>query len=545
MDAIELSQYLRFKAGGALIGPPEKQIRGLAFMALRKRGRLLTANWFAGGSLWSLLDDQLEEHPSADLLELCLTDSVRIINPDQLDRELGNRTSGRFGIQVTLPDQVWRYSPTEMIAHNRPLRKFIAAILEERGLSPREFYESGGRIELLGMSQFIAFIAEKKAHRTYRANVVVANDLHGKEIVDDTIGAMGRWFMANMSPDGGLPYKYWPSNGKYSDSDNTIRRFMATIAFNRLGLAEQDPQILRAAERNLRFNLARFYKVEDGLGLIEWDGSVKLGAVALAALAILESPNFDHFAEQYGQLRKTIDLLWQDKGSFRTFYRPADRHDNQNFYPGEELLLIASELERDFDGNVHRKALKSVNYYRVWHRQNRNPAFVPWHVMACAKLYRLVPEDHIARYIFEMSDWLLEHQQWGGDLDPDLWGRFYSPGKPYGPPHASSTGVYMEGMIDAMLLARELDDAGRAAAYEQSIWRGLRSIVQLQYKDDVDAFYVSRKTRVMGAVRTETYNNEIRIDNIQHAMMALLRFREIVAADIGKSSGETIPALSA
>ena len=545
MDASEISQYLRFQSGEVLIGPPERPIRGLVFVGLRNKGRKLSAEWFAGGSLWTLLDSQLKKHPTADLIELCLTESVRNVTPGRLDKELVNRASGRFGVQVTLPDRVWRSSPTEMIAQNRPPQKFVASILEEQRLSPRQFFEEGGKIELLGMSQFIVLVADRKAHQTYRGNVVVADDAQDMDILERTISRMGQWFIANSSSDGRLPYKYWPSNGKYSSADNTIRRFMATIAFNRLGVAEQDSQIEKAAERNLRFNLSRFYDVEDGFGLIEWDGSVKLGGVSLAALAILESSNFGQFKEEYDRLRQTVDHLWQDDGSFRTFYRPSDRNDNQNFYPGEALLLIASELEKEPDEAVLAKALKSVEYYMDWHRQNRNPAFIPWHVMAWTKLYWLTNEDQIAQDIFEMSDWLLDHQQWGDDLDPDLWGRFYSPGKPYGPPHASSTGVFMEGMVDALLLARQRNDADRAAAYEQSIWRGLRSIVQLQYKDDIDAFYVSRKSRVMGAVRTETYNNEIRVDNIQHAMMALLRFREIVKADLGSIKDSTRPAISA
>jgi hypothetical protein len=303
---------------------------------------------------------------------------------------------------------------------------------------------------------------------------------------------------------------------------------MATIALNRLGLDRQDPEILKAARRNLEFNLARFYKVEKGMGLIDWNDSVKLGAVALAALAILESPQAHKFADQYDRLRRTVDALWRQDGSFRTFYRPAERNDNQNFYPGEALLLIASELEKKRNEDVLEKALKCASYYREWYLQDRNPAFIPWHVMACAKLYHMTGDRWLADYIFEMSDWLLDHQQWSGELDPDLWGRFYTPDKPYGPPHASSTGVFMEGMVDAMLLARETGDAGRAEAYETSIWRGARSIAQLQFKDDVDMFYVSKKERVLGGVRTEAYNNEIRVDNIQHALMALLRFQHLV-----------------
>jgi hypothetical protein len=126
-----------------------------------------------------------------------------------------------------------------------------------------------------------------------------------------------------------------------------------------------------------------------------------------------------------------------------------------------------------------------------------------------------------------MNDWLLEHQQWGGVLDPDLWGRFYSPDKPYGPPHASSTGVYLEGLVDALAVASALGDERRSIDYRRAVHRGMRSIAQLQFKDRLDAFYVKKIDAVLGAVRTETYNNEIRVDNIQHPTMALLKFKTL------------------
>jgi hypothetical protein len=33
---------------------------------------------------------------------------------------------------------------------------------------------------------------------------------------------------------------------------------------------------------------------------------------------------------------------------------------------------------------------------------------------------------------------------------------------------------------------------------------------------------------VLGAIRTESYNNELRVDNLQHCAMALLKYRKIL-----------------
>ena len=122
-----------------------------------------------------------------------------------------------------------------------------------------------------------------------------------------------------------------------------------------------------------------------------------------------------------------------------------------------------------------------------------------------------------------MNDWLLPMQQWDG-LAEDLRGRFFDPLRPdFGPPHAASTGAYLEGLADAAELARARNDRGRAAAYRRAIKRGLRSLRQLQFRGPEDAFYVSKRRRVMGALRVEAYDNTIRIDSAAHALAAAVK----------------------
>ena len=114
-------------------------------------------------------------------------------------------------------------------------------------------------------------------------------------------------------------------------------------------------------------------------------------------------------------------------------------------------------------------------------------------------------------------------QQWD-NLPPDLPGRFYNPSRPdYGPPHAASTGVYMEGFADADALDRALGDRAREAAYEQALQRGLRSLQQLQFRDQYDTYYISRKNRALGALRTEAYDNAIQVDSAAHALLATVK----------------------
>lgn len=493
----------------------------------RQSGKRLFSHWFEGASPYRAIETVLAEVPAASVLQLCVTGGMRALDLKNYASVLCNRSRGRFAAQISFNAEILRVSPLETIATNRGLRVWFENFLRARNITDKQFFENGGRLSLLECRQFI--IGRKSdvpVVETYRANELVPAETPVATLCDDVIAGIGRWFMSNLGQDGSLPYKFWPSNGKFSQSDNPIRRFMATIALNRLADHAGSRAMKVGGRLNLEFNLNRFYRAREELGTIEWQGSIKLGAVALAGLAILESPFADQWRAELQALRMTVDRLWQPDGAFHTFLEPAGRNDNQNFYPGEALLFLASILKKEADPELMSRVLRSLWKYRQHFLQNPNPAFVPWHTQTAAVLFNITGDPALRDYVYELTDWLLPHQQWGGDLEPDLWGRFYSPRRPqYGPPHASSTGVYLEGIVDAWRLAQAAKDEGRAALYGQAFHRGVRSIAQLQFKNDIDTYYVAHKDRVIGAVRTEVYENEIRVDNLQHALMALLKFR--------------------
>jgi hypothetical protein len=495
----------------------------------RSKGQMILSVWLEDWSPFRAIHELLAEAPAIDVLQLTSITGRQPLAAERWHDVLKARKNGRYGLEITLHGAKHRVSPLQTIATNRPLAKFFAAKLGEKHLTAEEFFAVGGQLNLLECKQFVLQCGKSaRAVEVYRGNRLIAADQPSDGLADRLVSGIARWFMSNQDPEGGLPYKYWPSSGIYSAGDNPIRRFMASIAFNRMAKALDRQDMKVAARKNLDYNLRRFYRIENGQGVIAWNGSAKLGSMALAALAILESPFAGSWNEELAELRQTINTLWQPSGAFRTFLYPADRNDNQNFYPGEALLLWAISLQKNRDGALLSQAMRSLYYYRSHFRRNSNPAFVPWHSQAALIFYRLTADTEIRDFIFEMNDWLLPHQQWGGSVDLDHWGRFYSPYRPeYGPPHASATGVYLEGLVDALVLAREVGDTLRAFSYKQAIERGIRSLAQLQYHDDLDAYYVCRKERVIGAIRTESANNEIRIDNLQHGLMALLKYREI------------------
>ena len=87
--------------------------------------------------------------------------------------------------------------------------------------------------------------------------------------------------LRNLSPDGSLPYKYWPSRGMESRADNAIRRFLATLSLARLGELRKDAEIRAAARRNLRFNMSRYFRnVGGGRGAVVERAAPECGSPA-------------------------------------------------------------------------------------------------------------------------------------------------------------------------------------------------------------------------------------------------------------------------
>ena len=71
------------------------------------------------------------------------------------------------------------------------------------------------------------------------------------------------------------------------------------------------------------------------------------------------------------------------------------------------------QYEKKRDADLLARFMQSFRYYSQWHRENRNPAFVPWHTQAYYLMWRKTQDPDLSGFIFEMNDWLLGLQQWG------------------------------------------------------------------------------------------------------------------------------------
>ena len=250
-----------------------------------------------------------------------------------------------------------------------------------------------------------------------------------------------------------------------------------------------------------------------------------MGAASIAGLAILAGPAADRDQRVLGMLLAAVRASTDEFQGFRTYFYPADRDPiGWEFFSGEALLFLTEATRLEIDGAPDVEELL-VLYRRCrdrWH-ENRHVAFVSWHSQALASLYRLQPLAEIAEFVVELNDWLLPLQR-TDPAEPERVGEFGDPLRPHhGSPHASSTGVYLEGLADARDLARAIGDEDRTRRYTTAIDLGLRSLRQLQFRDWRCTWYLSRPDAVLGALRSNLDNNQLRIDNCGHALAAAVK----------------------
>ena len=424
-------------------------------VALVSRGKVLRQAWLRDGTVLDAVTAALsqfrgqmsaEEQAGVDSIELFLGHSFRKISPGDYDEQVfAAHHRGIRGLEIVYEDRTELHSPLEVLRRNvtadRLVRDFAAAARTDRAtvLQKATFRVFDGEQVLVRVG------ADPKGFLLERGNVYVKPEDVTQAAIRDAARLATDWLAANVAISGELPYGFRPSELKPLDGTNRIRQWMATIALERAAQPRLDPAIWELAERNLAFNMTTTYRQEGKLGVITGPGNeVSLGSVALAALAIAESHAGSRYGAEQTGLSATIDRLRAENGAFRTFLRPATRTDTQNFYPGEALLYWATVYEKQPDPALLARFMASFRHYRQWHRDHRNPAFIGWHTQAACKMWRQTGDTELRDFVFEMNDWLIGLQQWAMPTEyRDLMGRFYAPGAGYGPPHASSTGIYL------------------------------------------------------------------------------------------------------
>lgn len=523
-------------------GPLLKQVPRPVYVGLRAGGRLVASEWAEGSNWEKNLTDALQNAlrwvpplyaDDIDSVEICLTHSFKEL--PELDDDLRFH-QGLLGLEIEFGRAFTRIDPLRMLSENlsfqRALNNFLVKNNQDPKATPRE------RLRLRTFQAYqilVRFEPQPRAIEMVRGNTPMA-DLVSHAEVESLTDELARWLVRQVDEEGGIPYLIFPGYNETSNRNNMMaRQFLATWALGQLATREPTLERKEAFRRNFRHNLLTYFRTDgQTAGLPEPNGRLGLGGLALFGLAMQEDEALPGYNFLFPLVNAGIMEMWNpETGAFRSYKHPVEKDYNQNFYPGEALLYWSVLLEKNPDPELLAKFKKSFHYYRKFHRDERNPAFIPWHTQAYYKVWKLDRDEELKDFIFEMNDWLLDMVLWEKAEFPDFRGQFWNPEHPEygGSPHVSSTAVYLEGLTVAFKLAVEENDQARQKSYREAILKGLRSLVLHQFRDEVDMFYVINPERVRGGLRTTVYNNILRCDNGPHALMALLRVREFFGAE--------------
>ncbi|PRQ04025.1 hypothetical protein [Enhygromyxa salina] len=564
--------------------------QGAAYVALRDHGKLLADAWGPDGDLASSLAKAIADAKasvpagaSPDMVEIDLAHSFRTVDKPtkkELYQAASGKRTGIRGVELSHGEHTERTAPTKMLAAGDSFKDVVNRFFKQAGVN-HDSFASSGKARVFENHQLLVRLPTGQGIKLLRGNVYVEPREVTQANTQATVDLLIDWMFTHLHEDGRMTYMWLPTaSGEKPNDNNMIRQWMATNALIKIAERRNDPQLWARIAKNIDYNLEHFYKQEGELGTIEFQGKVKLGAVALAAMAIVSHPERARWQTQEHGLRRTVNELWSEDGSFEGFLKPrtsGGKNGNvQNFYPGETLLLWAQLYRESRDPELYRRFVTSFRYYRAWHLdpsdpKRRRPSFIPWHTQADFIFWealrnppaeppaadaepqaepdddapdddapKLTPEgwpvgttpetpielapEEIVAFVFEMNDWLIDKMEvWEESAFDDEKGRFYSRETNYGSAHASSTGVYIEGMIDAYEMAKIVGDKPREDRYRKALSRAIRSVMQIQFVDDVDMFYVTDRERTKGGLRTTVIRNEIRVDNVQHVLMGVLK----------------------
>jgi hypothetical protein len=360
--------------------------------------------------------------------------------------------------------------------------------------------------------------------------------------VDRAISLAGGYLERACGPDGKFVYKIDTGSGKESSSYDVIRHAGAMYGLAMLNSSHPDPNAAAALIRAAKFLRQNYIGPGPRPGqLAIWSqpfvhtgsanrksreryaelGGTGLGLVALAAAREVD-PNSVPL-EELQSLGRFALFLQRDDGSFVHKYR-AEGGPVPNwsvlYYPGETALGFIALYEADHSREWLNAAGKALSYLA---KSRTGLSTVPadhWALIATAKLLPYcddaecsVSRQELVRHAAQVCESILR-DQFRGSAAVALDGAFDDSGR------TALAATRMEGLLAALefLPKGELRDKIEAAAE-----RGIAFLLRAQVISG------SQAGGMPGAAMTRALDSsEIRIDYVQHAMCAWLRYQPAI-----------------
>ncbi|MFZ5801706.1 MAG: hypothetical protein ACOY3K_01155 [Candidatus Omnitrophota bacterium] len=341
---------------------------------------------------------------------------------------------------------------------------------------------------------------------------------------ESALTAAGEWFLNNENEEF-INYANQTKKTSCGLAGGRLRETAAAWALASLAQHLQDDRLLRLARKGLDFfsdHLAFDYPGQYYY-LNMTPGQLKLGYSAFLILAMLELDPA-RYADIAQGLARGIQTLQSSHGKLRSFFpapgearaaegqalsfagelEGAKTDRTQSFYPGQALLALA-QMRKTYGREAYQRIVeKAFPYYRGFWRMQPSSDFIPWQLQAYAKLYRIDPDPRYAEFIFEMADYLTSKYGRGDTCENYNF-------------RSISAASLVEGINRAYEVARALNDEKRTVCYANFVREGLEVVLQLQIPQGAGTAPL-----MAGGFRATATADEVRVDHVQHAVMAIL-----------------------
>lgn len=347
------------------------------------------------------------------------------------------------------------------------------------------------------------------------------------------------YLIRSCGPGGRFIYKVDEITGQVAPSYNIIRHEGAVYSLAMLYAAYDDPSSLEAITRADGYLRSSY--ISPGIApdvLVVWTrpfpdrSAADLGATGLGLVALTSLDRFWSGAIPIEQLRALGHfglLLQRTDGSFIDKYRtatgPVEEFESL-YYPGEMALGFLSLYEVDHSKTWLDAAKKALMYLA---RRSAGQSAAPpdhWAMIAMAKLFEIcgreriacpAPREELIRYAEQVSQTLLAGQQQAPTSDPRLLGSFGPSGR------TAPTATRLEGLLAALEF---LPPGPMRAKIKPGIDLGINFLLRAQIADGPYTGGVPKSI-----VASEPESSEIRIDYVQHALCAWLRYEKLFGLD--------------
>ena len=333
------------------------------------------------------------------------------------------------------------------------------------------------------------------------------------------------WIIAMQEHHGRFQYWYDPVSDKFSskDDDNFLRQAGTSFSLALVYEMTGEFRYLEAARRSVQYLLTFIEPLDVDKAYFLFRKKAKLGGISLPMLTMLKIRQLTGTTEFDAILTKLTNMILflQEKyntGQYKSTYVYRGDYEYEKkagweskIYPGEALYALAGMYQAFRDPRYKESMDWALEFY--YREKWKAHAFLPWTISAFASLYEQTGERKYADYVFFLSDQLLTKQNL--DSDDEAYGSFH--GMP-----SANTGGYMEGLGDAIHVARLTGDEVRLRVYQERAKMGYRWLFMLQYGES-DAAALKRPDMAQGGFRKTLTDSQLRIDNTQHAISSFAK----------------------